>query len=100
MTMRQLSEYIAEGSGQSPAFIDLPDMAANAISYLGFLPGAPLTHDQWLLLRQDNVASRDSAGLDAFGITPTPLAAVAPEWLARFREGGRFRARGETASVR
>jgi len=100
LTMRQLSEYIAEASGQSPAFIGLPDVAANAISYLGFLPGAPLTHDQWLMLRQDNVAAKKSAGLDAFGITPTPLAAVAPEWLARFRGGGRFAARGETASVR
>ena len=100
MTMRQLSEHIAEASGQSPAFIELPDVAANAISYLGFLPGAPLTHDQWLLLRQDNVAAKTSAGLDAFGITPTPLVAVAPEWLARFREGGRFAARIETASVR
>ena len=100
LTMRQLSEYIAKASGQSPAFIDLPDVAANAISHLGFLPGAPLTHDQWLMLGQDNVASKKSAGLDAFGITPTPMAAVAPEWLARFREGGRFAARRETAPVR
>ena len=30
------------------------------------------------------------------GITPTPLAAVAPEWLGRFREGGRFAARRES----
>jgi uncharacterized protein YbjT (DUF2867 family) len=100
MTMRQLSEYIAGASGQSPAFIDIPDVAANAISHLGFLPGAPLTHDQWLMLGHDNVAAKEAAGLDAFGITPTPLAAVASYWLARFREGGRFAARSETASVR
>ncbi len=100
LTMRQLSEYIAGAAGQSPAFIDLPDAAANALSYLGFLPGAPLTRDQWLMLSRDNVASKKTAGLDAFGITPTPMAAVAPEWLARFREGGRFAIRRQTAPVR
>lgn len=99
MTMRQLTEQVARLSGQSPLLVDLPDLVANAISHLGFLPGAPLTHDQWLMLQNDNVASKKSAGLDAFGITPTPLAAVAPEWLARFRHGGRFAARRETASV-
>jgi len=99
LTMRQLTEYVAEASGQSPMLVDLPDFAANAISYLGFLPGAPLTHDQWLMLQRDNVAAKKSAGLEAFGIKPTPLAAVAPDWLARFRHGGRFAARRQTSSV-
>jgi NADH dehydrogenase len=73
----------------------MPDIAANALSHLGFLPGAPLTHDQWLMLQTDNVAGKKAGGLAAFGIEPTPLEAVAPEWLARFREGGRFAARRE-----
>ena len=97
--MRQLTQSIAEVSGQSPALFDLPDFAANALSYLGFLPGAPLTRDQWLLLQRDNVAAEKALGLQAFGISPTPLAAVAPDWLARFREGGRFAARREYSSI-
>ena len=99
MTMRQLTERIAKMSDQSPVMIDMPDFAAEAIAYLGFLPGAPLTRDQWLMLQSDNVAAPKSAGLSAFGITPTPIGAFAPEWLSRFREGGRFAARRETASV-
>jgi uncharacterized protein YbjT (DUF2867 family) len=99
MTMRQLTEYIAEASGQSPWLFDLPDLAANAVSHLGFLPGAPLTRDQWLMLSRDNVASQQAAGLNGFGITPTALSAVAPDWLARFRHGGRFAARREYSSV-
>lgn len=99
MTMRQLSEYVADASGQSPSLVDLPDYAANALSYLGFLPGAPLTRDQWLLLQRDNVAAKTSPGLEAFGITPTPMAAVAPDWLARFRDGGRFAARRDFSSA-
>ena len=98
MTMRQLTGSIAEVSGQSPALFDLPDFAANALSYLGFVPGAPLTRDQWLLLQRDNVAGEKALGLKAFGISPTPLAAVAPDWLARFRQGGRF-ARREYSSI-
>ena len=99
MTMRELTEQIAQASGQSPHLIELPDFAANALSYFGFLPGAPLTRDQWLMLQRDNVASPKAPGLKAFGITPTPLAAVAPDWLARFRHGGRFAARREYSSV-
>lgn len=99
MTMRQLTEYVAATSGQSPMLFDLPDFAANALSYLGFLPGAPLTRDQWLLLQRDNVAAKRAIGLEAFGITPTPMAAVAPDWLARFRQGGRFAARREYSSI-
>ena len=99
MTMRELSETIARASSQDPEFFDMPDFAANALSYLGFLPGAPLTRDQWLMLQKDNVVAKKAAGLAAFGIQPTPLSAAAPDWLARFRHGGRFAARRDTASV-
>ena len=99
MTMRELTETIGSLSSQSPMLVDLPDFAAQAISWFGFLPGAPLTRDQWLMLQRDNVAAPKSAGLGAFGITPTPLAAVAEEWLARFREGGRFAARRAASSA-
>ena len=88
LTMRALNEAIAKAAGQSPAILDLPDFVGAAMSRLGFLPGAPLTRDQWRMLQHDNVAS--GPGLEAFGIAPTPLAAVAPEWLGRFRKGGRF----------
>jgi NADH dehydrogenase len=63
------------------------------IARFGWLPGAPLTRDQWLMLQQDNLPAAGSQGLEAFGIDPTPLGAVAPEWLGRFHKGGRFAAR-------
>lgn len=89
-TMRELNAEIAEMAGQSPELVDLPDFMAAAIASLGFLPGAPLSHDQWLMLQKDNVASGQQPGFKAFGITPTPMEAAAPEWLSRFRKGGRF----------
>lgn len=91
-TMRELNAEIAEMAGQSPELVDMPDFLASIIAAFGFLPGAPLSRDQWLMLQKDNVPSGDEPGFKAFGITPTPLAAVAPEWLGRFRKGGRFAA--------
>jgi len=91
MTMRELNARIAELADQSPGLVDMPDFMASGLALLGFLPGAPLTRDQWLMLRHDNVPSGDHPGFKAFAITPTPIAAAAPEWLGRFRKGGRFR---------
>ena len=90
MTMRELNAQVAELSGQHPDLVDMPDVFAAGIATFGFLPGAPLSRDQWLMLRKDNVPSGDLPGFKAFGITPAPLGAVAPEWLGRYRKGGRF----------
>ena len=89
MTMRALHEAILAASGQRTDLVDLPDVAASLLSRFGFLPGAPLTRDQWRMLRRDNVAATGASGLAAFGIEPTPFAAVAPGWLGRFA-GSRF----------
>jgi uncharacterized protein YbjT (DUF2867 family) len=90
MTMRELNARIADIAGERPDLIDVPDFISAGIATLGFLPGAPLSRDQWRMLQRDNVPSGELPGFKAFGITPTPLAAVAPEWLGRYRKGGRF----------
>ncbi len=98
-TMRELNREIAAMAGQSPELVDVPDFMASLISIFGFLPGAPLSNDQWLMLQKDNVASGELPGFKAFGITPTPLGSVAPEWLNRFRKGGRFASRRDYQSA-
>jgi NADH dehydrogenase len=90
MTMRELNLRVAELAGCHPDLIEVPDFAAAGIAMFGFLPGAPLSRDQWLMLQKDNVPSGKLPGFKDFGITPTPLGAVAPEWLSRFKKGGRF----------
>ena len=45
------------------------------------------------MLQRDNVPSGEFPGLEAFGINPTPLAAVGYEWLGRFHRGGKFAGR-------
>ena len=91
ISMRDLLGRLAEWTGQRPHFVDLPDAVAGGMARLtGWAPGAPITWDQWLMLQQDNVVASEAEGLEAFGITPTPLAAVAPGWLVRYRRQGRF----------
>ena len=90
LTMRELNGEIAEMAGKQPELVDVPDFIAAAIAKLGFLPGAPLSSDQWSMLQKDNVASGREPGFEAFGITPAPMSSAAPEWLSRFRRGGRF----------
>ncbi|MEO7563621.1 MAG: sugar nucleotide-binding protein, partial [Sphingomicrobium sp.] len=85
LSMIELHRAIYAVTGQTPDLIQLPHVAGTALSKLGFLPGAPLTRDQWVMLQHDNVASQGTLGLADFGIEPTPLGAVAGEWLARFR---------------
>ena len=99
LTMREINEQVADMADKQPALVDVPDFLASAIASLGFLPGAPLSTDQWLMLQRDNVPSGKLPGLKGFGITPTPLAVVAPEWLGRFRKGGRFVIRHEYQSA-
>ncbi|HEY7007052.1 MAG TPA: complex I NDUFA9 subunit family protein [Sphingomicrobium sp.] len=92
MSMVELHRAILELTGQKPEIVETPDFVAGLIAKLGFLPGAPLTRDQWMMLQRDNVPEKGSQGLEAFGINPTPLAAVGYEWLGRF-QGNRFAGR-------
>jgi uncharacterized protein YbjT (DUF2867 family) len=91
LSMAALLRWIADATGRSPLFVDVPDFVASALaSGLGWAPGAPITKDQWLMLQQDNVAATDAAGLAQLGIVPTSLAAVADGWLVQYRRLGRF----------
>ena len=93
LSMMELHRTILKISGQRTDIVAMPDLFASLLSSFGWLPGAPLTRDQWLMLQRDNVPSGEAPGLEAFGIEPTPLAAVAYEWLGRFHKGGKFAGR-------
>jgi uncharacterized protein YbjT (DUF2867 family) len=90
LTLAELNRWIAGAIGRTPRFVALPDTIGAAIASFGFLPGAPITKDQWKMLQQDAVPSGSLPGLDALGITATPMDSVAPAWLVRYRRHGRF----------
>jgi NADH dehydrogenase len=91
MSMAEINAYIAQATGRERSFVAVPDSVARLLaSATGWMPGAPITLDQWTMLQRDNVADPALPGLAAFGISATPLAAVAPEWLVMYRRHGRF----------
>lgn len=96
LSMGELIRWIAQTLGRKPNFVELPD-AAGAL--LARLPGSPISRDQWLMLQQDNVVAAGAPGLADLGVTGAPLAAVAPEYLVRFRKAGRFGRRTETLAA-
>lgn len=60
---------------------------------LQYLPGKVLTLDQVRSLQSDNILSNANPTLKDLGITPTPLDAILPSYLKRYRAGGKFAAR-------
>jgi NADH dehydrogenase len=89
MTMAELNRWICETIGRQRAVVELPDALGKLLPRLtGWAPGAPVTWDQWLMMQKDSVST--GPGLEAFGLHPAPLAAVAPAWLVPFRKHGRF----------
>ena len=94
LTMRELMEWVCETTGRRRALVDIPYPVGRFVARAtGWLPGAPITWDQWLMLRRDNVVSPGAKGLEAFGLRKTPLAAVAEGWLTSYRRHGRFAAK-------
>ena len=87
--MRELTIEILKAADREPEIVEVPGPAASLLSWFGFLPGAPLTRDQWLMLQHDNVTAEGAPGLEAFGIRGTPFGAVAAEWLGMYG-GNRF----------
>ena len=94
LTMRELMEFVCETTERDRPLVDVPDPIARLLARTtGWLPGAPITWDQWLMLQSDNIVSPGAKGLEAFGIGKTPLAAVSEGWLTRYRRHGRFAAK-------
>ena len=88
LDMAELNRWICQATGRNRPVVEIPDAFGRIVARLGFLPGAPLTWDQWLMLQRDSVAA--GPGFEAFGIRPAPLAAVAEGWLNLYRRHGRF----------
>jgi uncharacterized protein YbjT (DUF2867 family) len=90
LSMLELNQWIARAIGRDKSFVPVPDMAAKALAIgTGWMPAAPITSDQLKMLARDNVVTGID-GLAALGIAPTPMDAVAHDWLTLYRKHGRF----------
>ena len=88
-TFRELLLYILHETRRHRPMWGVPPGLARLQARLGELaPGKPFTRDQLALLARDNVANPAMPGLEALGITPTPIELVVPGYLDRYRAGG------------
>ncbi len=90
-TMKGLLFWIGRATGQTVYPLTIPDGISGLVASLtGWLPGAPITKDQWLMLQRDNVVAPGARTLADLGVAATPIAAVADGWLVQYRDRGRF----------
>ncbi len=100
-TFRQLMEMLLAEIGKRRILAPIPwpvasllgsagDAANTLAGFIGASLPTPVTADQVLLLKIDNVVSGAHPGLTDLGITPTTLEAVLPSYLYRYRKGGQY----------
>ena len=100
ITMLELHQRIAKAQGRERLFGTLPDFVSGAFAALtGWLPGAPLSSDQWTLLKAGNVASGKLPGLKELGVAAHPLGLFLDRWMVRYRKHGRFGEKSRAANT-
>jgi uncharacterized protein YbjT (DUF2867 family) len=88
-TFRALIELLLAEIRRKRLLLDIPfGLAAFQARLMSLLPSPPLTPDQVELLKRDNVVSSGALTLAALDIAPTPVEAILPSYLDRFRRGG------------
>ena len=94
ITMLDLNRRIAAAQNRERRFVALPDAVSGAFATAtGWLPGAPLSSDQWALLKDGNVLHGRN-GMEALGVIPRPLGLFLERWMVRYRKHGRFGVKG------
>jgi NADH dehydrogenase len=89
LSFRDILRYILVVTGRKRWLFEVPMGLAQFQARLAEkLPGKPFTQDQLLLLQNDNVVTAGALTLADLGITPRPIEAVVPGYLARFKVGG------------
>ena len=90
-SFRELMELVVAQTARKCRLVEIPFwMASLQATFMELLPTPPLTRDQVILLKSDNLVSEGAATLQDLGITPTSCEAILPTYLDRFRPGGRY----------
>ncbi|MDA0676218.1 MAG: NAD-dependent epimerase/dehydratase family protein [Proteobacteria bacterium] len=92
-TFRGIMETVLRVPRRKRLLMPVPyELAAINAFFLERLLKPMLTRDQVELLKSDNVVAADALSLDALGIAPQALEAIAPQYLGRFRTWAQNRA--------
>ncbi len=89
LTFRAILAWILKETQRRRPLLEIPPAVARLQAAVAQrLPGRPFTLDQLTMLSRDNVVADGAAGLAALGIVATPIDAVVPSYLDRYRAGG------------
>lgn len=104
MSFKQVLEEILEITQRKRALLPLPWGLASLIGKIAtFIPfiDPPLTDDQVVLLKSDNVvsaaATNDNRTLAGLGVPQTTVEAILPSYLTRYRPHGQYSGTGSEA---
>lgn len=90
VTFREVYERLAVLTGRRRCLVGVPfALAKIEAAVLNLLPRPLLTPDQVESLKTDSVVTPGALTLGSLGIAPTPMGAILPGQLARYRPGGR-----------
>jgi uncharacterized protein YbjT (DUF2867 family) len=94
-TFKELMQFVLATIQRRRLLVPVPfALMKLQATVLQFLPQPPITPDQVELLKRDNVVSddakREGRTLEAIGIAPESIEAIAPTYLWRFRRTGQF----------
>lgn len=88
---RELMELLLERLSARRVIAPIPFPVAEMIGRMAqLLPAPPLTYDQTLLLRSDNVVAPGASTLEDLGIRPAPVESVIDRCIAHLRHGGQY----------
>ncbi len=105
LSFREMMAEMLEIIRRKRLIVNIPFWAANimgaSFDIVKFVSGGlidgPITKDQVVSLRSDNVVSEDAKSFADLGIKPTAMEAILPTYLWRFRPSGQYDAIKESA---
>ncbi len=90
-TFRELLDYTIKVIRRRRWIVSMPESLASFMAMLtGWLPGAPLTSDQLILLKDDTILQDGDKTLADLGIEARTIESLVPAYLEQYRPGGRF----------
>jgi NADH dehydrogenase len=90
-TFREIMELLLREIGRKRLLVPLPyPLMMLKATFLGLIPGSPLTRDLVRFARNDNVVAQGAKTFADLGIAPDSVEAVVPGYLWRFRREGQY----------
>jgi NADH dehydrogenase len=84
LTMLEINQRIVAAQRRNTPILPLPDWACGLLASFGFIPGAPITRDQWAAA-SGQCGQRGHARSCRSGPVARPLGLFLDAWMKRFR---------------